>query len=90
MNDALNFISNSAEQLCMEALELDERYCRLKRERHDLWARLRERYSPEVCDAILDMVDAENLVRAMEADRLFFMGLQMGLELGGLDVFPAG
>ncbi len=46
------------------------------------------RHNRALTRAVGDLLDAESLLGELRGEYQFFLGLQMGLELGGLDTLP--
>lgn len=90
MDQALQFLTDAAMGRLREQLAGDPKYQQVRREEEALWAQLRRRYPKEVRRAMLTAVDAESALAAMETERAFLLGLQLGLSLGRLSLLPNG
>ena len=88
MDQALHFLTDAALLRMREQLAGDPEYRQVHMEEAALRAQLRRRYSSQVRQAVLDAVDAESTLSAMETERAFLLGLQLGLSLGRLSLLP--
>ena len=86
MNDALSLLYRTARRLCKEKLSSDERYCRLQEESCESWEAFKTEFPHETISQVIDLMDMDIHIESIEAEVLFLMGLQMGQELGALDL----
>ena len=84
----VELMQNMALALCRRALSGEPEYRALREEAETLRARFRKEHPDALCARVLQIRDACLAVSDMEGEQLFLTGLQMGLELGGLDCLP--
>lgn len=88
MSDTMQLLIAYAERLAQENLQTDPAY---QKQLH-AWESLLEAFHSrhggdhELMDEVNDLQDAHGAVLFLESDHLFFLGLQMGLELGKIDL----
>lgn len=88
MTPTVELMQNTALTLCRRELSCDPEYRAMQEEAETLRAQFRKQHPKALCARVLQILDACLALSAMEGERLFLMGLQMGLELGGLDCLP--
>lgn len=88
MTPTVELMQNTALALCRQELAHDPEYLAARAEADALQAQFRKQHPKALCARVLQILDACLALSAIEGDRLFLMGLQMGLELGGLDCLP--
>ena len=86
MTPTVELMQNTALELCRKELSRDPEYQAMQAEA--LRAQFRKQHPKALCARVLKILDACLALPAMEGERLFLMGLQMGLVLGGLDCLP--
>ena len=89
MTPTVELMQNTARMLCRRALSGGPEYRAMTAEAEVLRAQFRKEHPDALCARVLQILDACLALSAIEGDRLFLMGLQMGLELGGLNCLPA-
>lgn len=88
MTPTVELMQNTARALCRRALFGDPAYRAMEAEAEALRAQFRNEHPDALCARVLQILDACLALSDMEGDQLFLTGLQMGLELGGLDCLP--
>lgn len=88
MNEYLELLLTAANDQCRKKLSADERYARLEAESKDLWSQFCRRYPKEVRRAALDVINLDGEISDLEAQCSFLLGLQIGVEVGRLDMLP--
>lgn len=88
MTPTVELMQNTARMLCRRALSGDPAYRAMEAEAKALRAQFRNEHPDALCGRVLQILDACLALSDMEGDQLFLTGLQMGLELGGLDCLP--
>ena len=88
MTPTVELMQNTALELCRRQLALDPAYRAMAAEAEALRAQFRKEHPDALRARVLRILDACLALSAMEGDQLFLTGLQMGLELGGLDCLP--
>lgn len=88
MTPTVELMQNTARTLCRRALSGDPEYRAMTAEAEALRAQFRKEHPDALCARVLQILDACLAVSATEGEQLFLTGLQMGLELGGLDCLP--
>ena len=88
MNGIMEVLLAYAERLARENLQRDPYYQKRQIEWDALITTFRSRHSRNqtLMDEVNNLQDAHGAVLFLESDFLFFLGLQMGLELGRIDL----
>lgn len=89
MNDTMNLLEQLTVDLSRECLAQDELYQQYAGERRAKWAAFLEKHPQELCSEVLELIDLDDNLDLMMFRLRFFMGLQLGLELGRLDLLGA-
>ena len=89
MNDTMDLLEDLVANLSRARLARDELYQRHTEERQARWAAFQETHPEELTNEVLELLDMDSDLDLTKYRLRFFMGLQLGLELGRLDLLGA-
>ena len=87
----IEILESAADAICQHRRQFDPELHEWTRREQELQQAFfqQHRNNPKLRQQVLEILDAQGSVEYLQQEFYFRLGLQMGLELGALDLFPA-
>lgn len=89
LNTSQEVLAEVARRILNQCAARDPELSLYTRDYQTLWESFcrRHRRNGTLTGAVGDLLDAQSVVHEVRGEYQFFLGFQMGLELGGMDIF---